>query len=81
MLLFAALLLWPMQAWAALDVEYSVFGAYSLSADAGGNASGPTYQVQVQKPANATVHRVFAIVATIINTPRSPSTSRPSTPP
>lgn len=66
------LLLAPTPAFAAMDFVYTAEGAYTLSADAGGNATLPAYGVQVNKPANATVHKVFAItMSTPSGTPPS----------
>jgi len=65
LLTFLALLLVPQISFAAFNSVFNETGQYTLSVDGGGNQSGANYQITIEKPAGATVHRAFAVVAAI----------------
>jgi MYXO-CTERM domain-containing protein len=65
LLTFLALLLVPQISFAAFNSVFNETGQYTLAVDGGGNQSGANYQITIEKPAGATVHRAFAVVAAI----------------
>ena len=62
-LAFLAFFFIPQAAFAVLNSAFNDTGQYTLAVDGGGSQNATNYQITIEKPAGATVHRAYAIVA------------------
>lgn len=63
LLTFLALLLVPQVSFAAFNSVFNETGQFTMAVDGGGSQSNASYQITIEKPAGATVHRAFTAVA------------------